>query len=211
MTQKVVLTQEQADAVESAKKRYGKDQFLYEFSRMLHEISPLQFTGSLGPINDLALHRVAKALYIGYEVEPKFKVGDWVHSNVTGRVAKIDDRGYGEENAWVDDEEVNFFTDFRHATSEEIAREKERRWWNSHNRDVWELKVLDKIRLSNVEYEVIEVCRKGVYKVRTNESVPFDTIYVTNDQSKVGGKDEIELIEENNSKVVCFREDRKDV
>ena len=154
MTQKVVLTQEQADAVESAKKRYGKDQFLYEFSRMLHEISPLQFTGSLGPINDLALHRVAKALYIGYEVEPKFKVGDWVHSNVTGRVAKIDDRGYGEENAWVDDEEVNFFTDFRHATSEEIAREKERRWWNSHNRDVWELNEGDVLLYLGDPYKV---------------------------------------------------------
>ena len=93
----------------------------------------------------------------------------------------------------------------------EITIEKERRWWAKHGRDVWELELLDKVRLSNVEYEVIEVCQKGVYKLQTNEYVPFHSIYVTNDQSKIGGKDGIELIEENNSKVVCFREDRKDV
>ena len=215
MTQKVVLTQEQADAVESAKKRYGKDQFLYEFSRMLHEISPLQFTGSLGPINDLALHRVAKALYIGYEVESELEVGDWVideeFDGLIGKITKIEDKVVWASWGGDDEEKYIIKSELRHATPEEIAKEKERIWWSEHGRDVWELKVLDKIRLSNVEYEVIEVCRKGVYKVRTNESVPFDTIYVTNDQSKVGGKDEIELIEENDSKVVCFREDRKDV
>lgn len=224
MDEKVVLTRDQANAVESAKKRYGKDQFLYEFSRMLHEISPLQFTGSLGPINDLALHRVAKALYIGYEVESELEVGDWVvrtkelnHQNFhEGKIFKVKRivKGHLTKDLLVvdnDDNSEHLFENIRHATPEEIAKEKERIWWSERGRDVWELKVLDKIRLSNVEYEVIEVCRKGVYKVRTNESVPFDTIYVTNDQSKVGGKDEIELIEENDSKVVCFREDRKDV
>src|SRR5699024_8180796 len=191
-------------------------QFLYEFSRMLHEISPLQFTGSLGPINDLALHRVAKALYIGYEVEPQYpKEGDWVKYD-TGSTTI-----YGQIDTTAFDDVTGNFSDgtrqrvhkcaVNFMTNEEITIEKERRWWAKHGRDVWELELLDKVRLSNVEYEVIEVCQKGVYKVQTNEYVPFHSIYVTNDQSKIGGKDGIELIEENNSKVVCFREDRKDV
>ena len=212
MTQKVVLTQEQADAVESAKKRYGKDQFLYEFSRMLHEISPLQFTGSLGPINDLALHRVAKALYIGYEVEPSIKIGDFVDIGLFG-ISKITEVTGVKGNAIAinGSEEYHEFKINRVLTDEEKQEEKQRRWWAEHGRKVWELELLDKVRLSNVEYEVIEVCQKGVYKLQTNEYVPFHSIYVTNDQSKIGGKDGIELIEENNSKVVCFREDRKDV
>lgn len=74
--EKVKLTQDQADAIEVVINRYGEDKFIYDYSKMLHEISPAQYTGSLDPINDLALHQVAKALYIGYEVEPEFKVSE---------------------------------------------------------------------------------------------------------------------------------------
>ena len=52
-------------------------------------------------------------------------------------------------------QKVVLIENIRHATSEEIAEEKQRRWWSERGRDVWELKVLDKIRLSNAQGGVL--------------------------------------------------------
>ena len=204
MTQKVVLTQEQADAVESAKKRYGKDQFLYEFSRMLHEISPLQFTGSLGPINDLALHRVAKALYIGYEVEPSIKIGDFVDIGLFG-ISKIAEVTGVKGNAIAinGSEEYHEFKINRVLTDEEKQEEKQRRWWAEHGRKVWELREGDCL---------ISKYDKHTCQVKFVEASDEDSVLLADGISDeyYEGEHDLQILRDS-YKVFCFVEDRKDV
>src|SRR5699024_4896974 len=77
----------------------------------------------------------------GYEVEPEYEKGDWVirddHGTI-GIVTSVGD-GYIEYDGGCADG-VHFF---RHATEEEIAQEKEERWWNKHGRDVGEYREND--------------------------------------------------------------------
>src|SRR5690625_1070106 len=113
MSDKVKLTREQAKVIES--------KMAFRHMSIKYHVMNNWDTDYERCLNNLTLDELIRAFYIGYEVEETFEVGDWVHNNVTGRVAKIDDRGYDEEVAWVDDDKVNFFTQFRHATTEEIA------------------------------------------------------------------------------------------
>ncbi len=146
--QKVKLTQEQADTVE-------------ENTADKETAIRLHVGGSwLAPVNKclnkLTLDELVRALYIGYEVEEEYKEDDWVvlkdgnivriyyvkngvySSNVVGypkgKVFAYDLGG----DYWYDYEEIE-----RHATPEEIAQEKERRWWEKHGREVREIKVGD--------------------------------------------------------------------
>lgn len=172
--EKVRLTKEQADAIERFKSEPKADLVKQ------HVLWKWESVGK--SLNDLTIDELIRALYIGYEVEPQLKVGDWIHDNITNRVAKIDERGYDGEFAWVDDEFHNFFTDFRHATLDEIAEEKQRRWWEKHGRNVWELRV-DDVLYDEELNEIISVRYGG----DLNEQI------------------------RNNYRVVCFAEDRKDV
>lgn len=212
MDEKVVLTQEQADTIEYALSD-NEDCYCGDKDTLIREVANpcIGFHNNLNLLNKMDIALLSKSLYIGYEVEPSIKIGDFVDIGLFG-ISKIAEVTGVKGNAIAinGSEEYHEFKINRVLTDEEKQEEKQRRWWAKHNRDVWELKVLDKVRISSVEYEVTEVCQKGVYKVQTNEYVPFDSIYVTNDQSKIGGKDKIELIDEKD-KVVCFREDRKDV
>src|SRR5699024_2155317 len=144
-------------------------------------------------LNELPFEQFIVAVLGDYEVEETFEVGDWVHNNVTGRVAKIDDRGYDEEVAWVDDDKVNFFTQFRHATPEEVAEEKQRRWWAKHDREVWELKENDLLYYDDEFKEVEGVSEIGAIMLSSERFyLPLETI-----KSKYS--------------VACFAEDRKDI
>lgn len=127
---KVKITQEQADAIEGITDR--------------ESAAELQINGwkwyKNRCLNNLSFDDFIKALYIGYEVEPEFEVGDWVYRKSDGVVSKINrienqEDFYGEfstdkHRGWLYVEEI------RHATPEEIEKEKERRWWAKHNRDV---------------------------------------------------------------------------
>lgn len=190
--EKVKLTKEQANAIEHALQEV--DEYKGNPDRLLRHASMnnVNFRNELHLLDTIDIVALAKALYIGYEVEPEFKVGDWIHDNITNRVAKIDERGYDGELAWVDDEFHNFFTDFRHATPEEIQQEKERRWWAKHGREVWELKKNDIIMIEHF----VEV----VNKVVGNE------LYIKGSTFPQS----IHSIKED-TKVVCFAEDRKDI
>ena len=133
---KVKLTRKQAKELEYYKLR-GEEQIDYLVNVHHNKLRPdLE-------ISKLTTSEIAKALYIGYEIEEKFKVGDWVIesdtelacritgiTNVNGRISYgIEGRGY-----LLGDELI------RLATPEEIAAEKERRWWAKHGRYVWELR-----------------------------------------------------------------------
>ena len=116
MTEKVVLTKEQAKAIE-------------KFQKTVHELG-------------ISSDELKVIFESGYEVKPEFKVGDWVYDIQHNKVARIDHRGVDDNRVWVDDEDFNFFAivNIRHATPEEIAEEKERRLFAEHGRKKWELK-----------------------------------------------------------------------
>ncbi|MFP7171928.1 hypothetical protein [Terribacillus halophilus] len=150
--EKVKVTREQAEAIDFALKGSYKDDpdaLLDDFVLInRHVLSG--FHNRLKPLKSLSVVDLAKALYIGYEVEG-FRVGDWVSfdiSNtvtVTGLVESITESG-------------NYITDIqgaaginqifaqvvlRYATPEEIEAEKTRRKWNAIGREVDEYKVGD--------------------------------------------------------------------
>ncbi|RDW17613.1 hypothetical protein CWR48_13940 [Oceanobacillus arenosus] len=94
-------------------------------------------------LDDVRVYDVARAFFIGYEVEPEFKVGDWVVYE-QGNVGQYGDKPIVLKNPVV-----------RHATPEEIAQEKERRWWKLHGREVWELKQGDILRRPEDEHTMV--------------------------------------------------------
>src|SRR5690625_5096019 len=135
MSEKVRLTKEQAKAVEVFKDNNLtlKD---YAYENLSEELDPIQILG---------IDKMARALYVGYEIEPEFRVGDWVvrtvdleehyKSGVVFKIAKVDNGVLYDDR-----ESVLLESTIRHATPEEIEEEKQRRWWAKHGRGVWELK-----------------------------------------------------------------------
>lgn len=81
----------------------------------------------------------------------------------------------------------------RHATEEEIEQEKERRWWERHGRDVWEL-VADDILIDENNYKSFifkGVDKRGSFRVG-NLILKFEEV-------------------KEHFKIACFTEDRKDI
>ena len=123
-------------------------------------------------IDSLPIDDVVKAIVYGYEVEPEFKVGDFVVWH--GSIVNIK---HPQTNDYKDDGSCYFTLErsdgstygnisrdeIRHATPEEIAEEKERRWWRARNRDVWELRAQDilKQKSGNELAEVKKVHNSG--------------------------------------------------
>ena len=187
--EKVKLTREQAEEIERYKKN-GDEQIDYMIDGHIYDKRPDL------KISTLKTSELARALYIGYEVKETFEVGDWVYVEVPKKelpnVFKVMiaerysvklDRLYGNHKK----------SDIRHATAEEIAEEKQRRWWAKHGRDVWELRENDLLYYDGEFKEVEEVSEFGAI-ILSSERVyfPLETI-----KSKYS--------------IACFAEDRKDV
>src|SRR5699024_1028720 len=187
--EKVKLTQEQADAIEVWKKTsYRLDDFL-TYKNMLDE--------SFKCLRGFSLDKFAKALYIGYEVEPNIKVGDFVDIGLFG-VSKIAEvTGVkGDAIAINGSDEYHEFKINRVLTDEEKHEEKQRRWWKSHNRDVWELREGDILSMDgyeNVTMAVKEVIHENI-TLLNGEDEEYMFLYDI----------------KNLLSVVCFAEDRKD-
>src|SRR5699024_6673411 len=138
-------------------------------------------------LNDLSILDMARALYEGYEVEETFKVGDWVKDTSTNAVIKIKDRQHRNN---INDPR---YSTVRHATPEEIAEEKQRRWWAKHGREVWELRENDILYYDDEFKEVEEVAGIGAIMLSSERVyLPIETI-------------------KNKYSVACFADDRKDV
>src|SRR5690625_3730010 len=106
-------------------------------------------------LNALSVSELARALYVGYEVEPELERGQFaIHRqgsireivNIYDKYVEVEDN-HGGRFVW------NKGT-FRIATDEEIAREKTRRWWAKHDRQPWEIREGD---ILNVNDEYLEV------------------------------------------------------
>lgn len=84
-----------------------------------------------------------------YEIKPRFKVGEYiVYENEIVKnvmqIINIDSDDIIVEPIYTGFEDYNRVSVnsplIRHATPEEIAEEKERRWWKKHGRDVREVR-----------------------------------------------------------------------
>ena len=90
--------------------------------------------------SDESLYKIANAIKHGYEVEPEYKVGDWVVYEYSSRPEQIN----AICNRKIETNSNYGYADrFRHATESEIAQEKERKWWSEHNRAPREIKMGD--------------------------------------------------------------------
>ena len=203
--EKVKLTQEQADEIRSL-----YDDLKDELSMSIDEfIDDHANDGGYKPLNDLniSVSLLAKYFYIGCEIKPEFKVGDFVHvtwSNTNPGIYNVVETGVRSVDGDWNGVKIDWFGHpnpsldiIRHATPEEIAQEKERRWWKSHNRDVWELRESDILSIDgyeNVTMVVKEVIHENI-TLLNGEDEEYMFLYDI----------------KNLLSVVCFAEDRKDV
>lgn len=140
MTAKIKLTQGQADAIELAKRECGVNRAIE-----LHAGMPDGWmTEKYDPLNDFSQADLARALLIGYEVEPVFKIGDKVFVVRGG----ITDPNKVYEITNLDETHASLkgvigaigLNNLRHATLEEVAEYEERRKWSEISRAVGEIK-----------------------------------------------------------------------
>lgn len=142
----IKLTKNQADAVEKIKIEQRKMIETIKAHPNLYRVEKWE-----KPLFELETDDIQRALFDGYEVEPEFKVGDWVYNTRTNKVAQIDSRYVsGMDELWVNDEEFNFYRkdDSRHATESEIAQEKERRTDKKLDKLLLDLSNEERVRLA---------------------------------------------------------------
>lgn len=137
MSEKVILTKEQAEAINFFNN--STDTFDYLAARKtMGELFHFDYK----PFNNMSLDDIAKALYSGYEIEQtKFEVGDWViykYDTATIMTTRIIDIQY--EHNRVQFENVSGWKAIhdieRHVTKEEI-------FWAELGREVGEFRLGD--------------------------------------------------------------------
>lgn len=147
MSEKVKVTKEVAEAIEKIRNRgftnYGiigclRDDLNTDFV-LSNEVKLLKETFRYPKQVDTFV----KAVVVGYEVEPEFKIDDWVVVENHGdewiaKVAKVycERSVYVDCCPYVDNKNCYAFSKLRHATKEEIAQEKKRRFWSGLGRYV---------------------------------------------------------------------------
>ena len=185
---KVILTQEQADAVKKLKESIKAN---HEKFRDNHQCNLADWEYVL---LDIPTEKYLNAIFEGYEVAPTFKIGDWATHKLTGDVGVI--KLVNSESIRCENGMGGWINDFRHAIPEEIAEEKERRFFAKHGRKPWELRTND-VLVNNANkkdiFSMVSVNKeKGKYYDSTH------TYYTLEDLK-------------NSYKVLCFAEQRLDV
>ncbi len=197
--EKVKITQEQADAIEAVQDREKVRSMIIRW-----HTGRGRWVDDEESLNELELDDLIRALYIGYEVEPEFKKGQWIYDITDENKTVI-------EVAYVTDRRVHGFwkTEYsdidthvaienaRHFTKAEIAKEKERRWWAKHGRKSWEIREDDILEYLNDLYIIDYFDSEKVYlksgiERKADYAEPFDFV-------------------KKHFKVVAFSDDRKDV
>lgn len=195
---KVKLTKEQATAVEKYKNDLRFRHWQEKVNKIRNEIIIEKC------LLELSTDDFMNAFEYGYEVEPEFNVGDWVHvswSNTNPSVHKVIKTGVRSTCGNKNGIEIDWggsptppLDIIRHATPEEIAEEKERRWWAKHGREPWELRKGDSLIKSGESHYPCIVCEAGDFNVRFTDGYFL-------------GKSRIKKT----YRVFCFADDRKDV
>lgn len=122
------LTKDQANGLEHLKTLLGSEGLIKKrisAGEEFNETYPI-FEG----ISEHDFLRAVAGFYGLVGVE--FKIGDWVTSEISDMTFQIRNKQ--------DVDVVTEYTSYRLATSWEINRAKEKTWWYSHGRNVWELK-----------------------------------------------------------------------
>lgn len=201
--EKVKITQEQADAIEwllntkESQITEGATDWDKEGIVIAHCRCDVGWYEQASPLNHMCRRKLIKALYIGYEVEPRFKEDDYVVIKETGEVAQIQPHPpafpYPDYllscNGCFTSHHVD---ELRHATKQEI-------WWFENNREVWQLKKGDIIRKFVVNGEFYEV---------TNVDGEFIGLFDIG-RSRME-TEEIDIVS-GGYIVVCFTHDRIDI
>lgn len=196
---KVKLTREQAEALEEVMKDRTKTSLIRESANPFMSAGGYMCEKNHIVFNEIDLETLIKALYIGYEVEETFKVGDWIVTK-DGMVAEIIDvcMFHKDSVALYEVDGRHSFATLRHATPEEIAKEKQRRWWAKHGREVWELRKGDVIE---------KLC--SPYDFEAWEITGTDEQYIYAKDNHMINPKTTQM--DANYRVICFAEDRKDV
>lgn len=158
MIEKVKLTREQATAIE------GLRENKFENDTIVHNAVSVKLTGNgigrwFETLSAMDLDTLIKALYVGYEVESNFQFGDWVVDQTNNRITVLVSKDF------IEDLQIGLIKNYRHATPEEITKEKERRFWKAIGREVGEFGHSD-ILMDDCGrvYRTFEVNAKEVYK-----------------------------------------------
>lgn len=137
MTEKVKITQEQADAIKGHTENWS------ESSLVIRHNNRTIFEG-YESLYKLDVDTLIRALYIGYEIEPRYEMDDfvryWKTDCVTaiGMITHIDyEKGLVQFDNTTFTKKIHDITGY--ATPEEIKAEKERRVWKSIGREVGEI------------------------------------------------------------------------
>jgi|SRR5699024_4579637 len=148
MTEKVVITQAQANSIELYRNTGEKS------GKALAEVYLDGMFITNRCLIDLTFDDLMKAFFVGYEVEPEYSPGDWVAVNYRDQT-KVErilnvyrDSGVLE----FDRDTLNVYVteDIRHATDYEIAAEKERRSEVKLSEILHDLTIKEKQRLRQI-------------------------------------------------------------
>lgn len=193
---KVKVTQEQANAIEKL-----KNEHLETLKSIFSQRENYCIKDFEKPLLSLTPEQYHNALYQGYEVELKFDIGELTKINNDELeifreildIYTVNGTTYADLES-ADQIPIRMLIKF---SQEEIAQEKERRFWARHNRDVLEIEQGDILMGKHRElYEVTADPKSHRFSCYTgNDSYDFDIVEFKRD----------------NWKVVCFAEDRKDL
>lgn len=156
---------------------------------------------------DINLPLLARFLYIGYEVEPEFKVGDYV-VNFVGSIGEIKecDGGYFT-GMWTHEIQGDQCVEEKHPVSMRVATKNIKR--HASEREIKQVKKLER----RMKWKTLPVGSLILYKRRLYEFEGYDEDertfpvvareYNTNELDRFFGNREFTLI--------CHAEDRKDI
>lgn len=181
MSEKVILTKEQADGLEAFKKLRSS------LEEWMHDRKDPNAARSI--IHELTFDQIARALLIGYEIEPeqpKFKAGDKViWSSRDGNITELceldrERTGEGEKCWWCTDGDWATEKQMRLATPEEIywletlGREKvgdfrENDTFVGHDRSFF---ILNEIDIEDAQIWYKDGALKGLYPAESFKRYP---------------------------------------
>lgn len=165
---KIQLTQEQEDALKHRVKKHGKDEVF-----KTHNIHPNGWLDGAEPLNKLSVIEMAKVLYApdSYEVIPQYKIWDWVFISMEAthtrrsQVRKVTEVK-GDTLFLGDGWSISSGSEhIRHATPEEIQKEKKHRFWSKLGREVDEYRKDDLVRKDGILGEIIGETGGDLYRV----------------------------------------------
>lgn len=147
--EKVKITVEQAEAIERQKEVIKNE---HEKLKSNHQCNLMKWQYTL---LELSTKDYMEAFFGSYEVEPEYKIGDYLYNESSEIVFVL-----GEPEEKLANTSRNK-KHLRHATPEEIATEKQRRWWKKYDREVWELCIGDVLDRNGNLFQVIEEFPSG--------------------------------------------------